>query len=415
MKLRIVPVVFLLYIIAFLDRINIGFAAFTMNADLGIGSAQYGLLTGIFFIGYALFEVPSNLLLHRFGGRVWIARILITWGIVATLTGFVRTVPQLYAARFLLGIAEAGFFPGIVLYLTYWFRQKEQAQVLALFIAAAPVSGVIGSPLSGFILDHAHWAPLASWRWLLILEGIPAVIAGVLTYLYLPSRPSEARFLTDTQKQWIATELDREAQTKSAHHDRKGLAALAQARVWWLAAIYFGYQIGVYALYFWMPRAVRVLFASRSNSFAGFAAILTYAAGLVAMILVSRSSDRRMERRYHGAIPLLIAAVAFLFVRSSGSAALSLALWAVVAMGVSSFNGPFWALPSEFLAGASAAAGIAFVNSVGNLGGFAGPYAIGWFGERAGNSYAGLPLASASLCVAAIATILLPKRFRTRQ
>ena len=193
---RLIPLLFLLYVIAYLDRINIGFASLTMNSALGITSAQYGLLVGIFFWGYFIFEVPSNLLLHKMGARVWIARILISWGIVAMLTGAVHSVQQLYVARFLLGVAEAGFFPGIVLYLTYWFRQREQARVISLFVMALPVASILGAPVSGYILDHAHWAALESWRWLLILEGLPAIAGGVLAYLFLPSRPDESTFLT---------------------------------------------------------------------------------------------------------------------------------------------------------------------------------------------------------------------------
>src|SRR5713226_1804911 len=203
LRLRIIPYLFLLYVIAYLDRINIGFAALTMNKELAITSEQFGLLVGIFFFGYFLFEIPSNLLLHKMGARVWIARILISWGIVAILTGFVQTAFHLYVVRFLLGVAEAGFFPGILLYLTYWFRQREQAQVVALFIAAAPVSGILGAPVSGFILDHAHWLAISSWRWLLILEGLPAIVCGALTYFLLPSRPAEATFLTHDEKGWI--------------------------------------------------------------------------------------------------------------------------------------------------------------------------------------------------------------------
>src|SRR6266700_7027826 len=206
-RTRILPFLFLLYIICFLDRINIGFAALTMNEELAITSQQFGLLSGIFFFGYFLFEVPSNLLLHKLGARIWIARILITWGILATLTGLVQSVHQLYAVRFLLGLAEAGYFPGIALYLTYWFRQRDQAQAIALFLAGIPVTSILGAPVSGFILDHVHWLSVSSWRWLLILEGIPAVVGGVLTYFLLPSRPAEAKFLSKEEKDWIEAEL----------------------------------------------------------------------------------------------------------------------------------------------------------------------------------------------------------------
>ena len=207
---RLIPLLFALYLIAFLDRTNIGFAALTMNADLGITTTQFGLLTGIFFWGYFLFEIPSNLILHKIGARTWIARILLSWGIVAVLTGFVHNAPQLYAARFLLGVAEAGYFPGILLYLTYWFRWREQAQMIALFMTAIPISNIIGAGVSGLILDHVHWQAMPSWRWLLMLEGLPAIVGGVFTYFLLPSRPAEAGFLSAQEKDWIATALAEE-------------------------------------------------------------------------------------------------------------------------------------------------------------------------------------------------------------
>ena len=216
LRTHIIPFVFVLFIIAALDRNNIGFAALTMNKELAITSQQYGFIAGIFFFGYSIFEIPSNLLLHRIGARVWIARILITWGIVTMLSGFVRTAHQLYAARFLLGLAEAGYFPGIILYLTYWFRQRQLAQTIALFVSANPVANIIGAPISGVILDHIHWFGLGSWRWLLILEGIPAIVGGIVTYFFLPSRPAEAKFLTPEERDWITTELSREEQEKLA-------------------------------------------------------------------------------------------------------------------------------------------------------------------------------------------------------
>src|SRR5438552_8634311 len=212
LRTRIIPFIFVLMVIAFIDRINIGFAALTMNRELAITSQQFGFLAGIFFFGYFIFEIPSNLLLHKIGARIWIARILINWGIVAMLTGFSQTVLQLYFVRFLLGVAEAGFIPGILLHLTYWFRQREQAQAIASFLTAGPLTSIFGAPVSGLILDHVHWFGVSSWRWLLILEGIPAVMCGIFTYFVLPSRPSEAKFLTDEEKRWITQELDQEEQ-----------------------------------------------------------------------------------------------------------------------------------------------------------------------------------------------------------
>src|ERR1700732_4492390 len=218
LRRRLIPLLFLLYVVAYLDRINIGFASLTMNAALAITSAQFGLLVGIFFWGYFLFEIPSNIPLHKIGARIWIARILITWGIVAMLTGAVHSLPQLYVARFLLGVAEAGFFPGIILYLTYWFPQREQARVISLFVTALPAASILGAPISGFILDHAHWAGLSSWRWLLILEALRAIVCGVLTCFLLPSRPAEARFLAKEEKSWLIAELAREEHAKTTGH-----------------------------------------------------------------------------------------------------------------------------------------------------------------------------------------------------
>jgi hypothetical protein len=243
-RMRIIPFVFLLYIISFLDRINIGFAALTMNKELAITAKQFGLVAGIFFFGYFLFEIPSNLLLHKLGARIWIARILITWGILATFTGLVNSVPQLYAVRFLLGLAEAGYFPGIALYLTYWFRQRDQAQAIALFLAGIPVTSILGAPVSGFILDHVHWLNVSSWRWLLILEGIPAVVGGVLTYFLLPSRPAEAKFLTNEEKDWIEAGLAREEQEKLASHKISAVQALMNRRIWHLGLIGFTLNTG---------------------------------------------------------------------------------------------------------------------------------------------------------------------------
>ena|SRR5579864_9139978 len=407
---RIIPLLFFLYTVAVLDRINIGFAALTMNAALAITSAQFGLLTGVFFWGYFLFEIPSNLILHKIGARIWIARILVTWGIVAVLTGLVHSVPQLYAARFLLGVAEAGFFPGIVLYLTYWFRRREQAHVIALFMTALPVSSIVGAPASGFILDHVHWLAIGSWRWLLILEGLPAIVGGVMTYFLLPGRPAEAAFLTQDEKCWIAAELEREEQEKASEHSISALRALSHRRVWHLACISFLFQVGQYAMMFYMPQAVKSLSGYSSNTLVGMLVMVPYLAGLLAMILVSRSSDRRLERRYHVAIPLIVGGIALMLLGTTNSIWLSIALWSLVAMGVFSSYGPFWSLPNEFLAGVSAASGIALVTSVGSLGGFVGPYVIGAVANGPGGIYRGLAIAGVSLFVAATLALLLPLR-----
>jgi ACS family tartrate transporter-like MFS transporter len=410
LRLRILPFVFLLFVVALLDRINIGFAALTMNKELAISSQQFGLLFGIFFLGYFFFEIPSNLLLHKIGARVWIARILISWGIVAMLTGFVHTVHQLYFARFLLGLAEAGYFPGMALYLTYWFPRREQARALALLIAAIPVTTILGAPVSGVILDHVHWLGVSSWRWLLILEGTPAIVCGVLTYFLLPSRPQEAKFLTADEKEWIRAELASEEQQKLELHQYSALQSLASGRVWHLALAYFGMMIGNYALQSWTPQLVKSLSSLYSNSMIGYLVTIPNLVGLAAMIIVSRSSDSKLERRYHVAIPAMAAAGALVLLGATRSPFYSVILLSFLAAGVYSYFGPFWALPSEFLTGFSAAAGIALINSVGNLGGFAGPYMIGTIATKTGSLYAGLAIAGALLFISAMLVLLIPRK-----
>jgi len=409
LRLRILSFVFLLFVVALLDRVNIGFAALTMNKELAITSRQYGLIFGIFFFGYFFFEIPSNLLLHKIGARVWIARILISWGIVAMLTGFVHTVPQLYIVRFLLGLAEAGYFPGIALYLTYWFPQREQARVLAFLIAAIPVATILGAPVSGLILDHVRWLGVSSWRWLLILEGAPALVCGVITYFLLPSRPQEARFLTADEKEGIRAELEREEQQKLEQRRYSVFQALASGRVWHLVLIYFGMTTGNYALQSWTPQLVKSLSGLYSNSTIGLLVTIPNLVGMAAMIIVSRSSDRRLERRFHVAIPAIVAAGALVLLGATRSPFYSVALLCLLAAGIYSYLGPFWTLPSQFLTGYSAAAGIALINSVGNLGGFAGPYMIGAIATRTGSLYAGLAIAGVVLFISATLVLLLPR------
>ena len=406
---RILPLLFLLYIVAYLDRINIGFAAFTMNQELGITSAQFGFLTGIFFWGYFLFEIPSNLILHKMGARLWIARILVTWGAIAMLGGLVHSASQLYVVRFLLGVAEAGFFPGIVLYLTYWFRQREQAQMVAWFLTGLPVATIVGAPLSGAILDHVHWLGTSSWRWLLILEGLPAIGCGFLAWFLLPSRPVDAQFLLPEEKESLAEELQQEARSKSGNHQGTALHALTNPRVWHLACISFTYLIGLYAMSFWMPQAVKQLARGYSNTLLGIMIMVPHLVGVVAMMLVARRSDRTRERRYHAAAPLIAGAVALMLLSTTNSVWVALVFWSVIAAGIYSFLGPFWSVPSEFLSGLSAAAGIALINSIGNLGGFVGPSAIGVLTKQAGGMYAGLRFVGVSLLMSAVLLLLLPR------
>jgi sugar phosphate permease len=409
---RIIPLVLILFVIAVLDRNNIGFAALTMNEELGITAQQFGFIAGVFFIGYFIFEIPSNLLLHRLGARIWIARILITWGLITVLSGFARTAHQMYAARFLLGFAEAGYFPGIALYLTYWFRQRQLAQTVALFITANPVANLIGAPFSGLVLDHIHWLGLSSWRWLLILEGVPAVVGGALTYLLLPNRPAEAKFLTAEEGHWLTNELAREDREKQARGRITVAQVLMHKRVWHLTAIYFTAQLGIWVMVFWMPQFVRAISSQYSNTTVGLLVMIPYLVSLPVMVLVARSSDRRQERRFHTGGPLVLAAVALILLGSipPGTALVSVALWCAVASGCFSFWGPFWSLPNEFLSGYSAAAGIALINCFGNLSGFVGPYAIGAITSRTGSFRTGLALAGVSLVTSAVLILALQKR-----
>jgi len=411
-RTRIIPFVFVLFVIAVLDRNNIGFAALTMNHELAISSQQYGFVAGIFFFGYFIFEIPSNLLLHKMGARVWIARILISWGIVAILIGFVQTSFHLYVLRFLLGVAEAGYFPGIMLFLTYWFRQRDLAHTVALFLTANAVANVVGAPLSGIILDQVHWFGVSSWRWLLILQGIPAILGGISTYFLLPSRPAEAEFLTTEEKDWITAELAREEQQKVARRRLTAVQALAHSRVWHLTAIYFPAMVGIYAMTFWMPQFIQALSSRYSNTTVGMLVMIPYLSALAVMTIVGRSSDRRLERRYHGAIPLIVAAISLVLLSTNATSSVffSVPLWCLVASGTYSFWGPFWSLPSEFLTGFSAAAGIALINCIGNLGGFVGPYAIGAISRKTASFHGGLVFAGISLFTSAMLLVALRKR-----
>lgn len=404
---RIVPFVFLLYIISYLDRANIGYAALQMNAELALTSEAFGFVSGIFFIGYFLFEVPSNVMLNKYGARVWIARILVTWGLVAAGSAFVQNATQLYVLRFLLGVAEAGFFPGIIIYLTYWFRSKEIAVTVSLFTAAIPVSYIIGAPLSTWIMDNIHWMDWSGWRWMLFLEGVPAILFGVVCYYRLTDKPDDAKWLTHEEKTWINGELERDRKTRKNVKHLSVLQAMKNGKVLYLSFIYFVYQCGSLGVGYWMPQIIKGLSSSLTHTEIGLVAMVPYIVATIGMVVWSRSSDLRDERKLHSAIPLAVAAVALFSVGYVTSTPVAVALISTALTGLYAFKSPFWALPTLFLSRSTASISIAVINSIGNLGGFVGPFLIGMAKGKGGSPTAALGLLSGLLVVSFLMTLFM--------
>jgi ACS family tartrate transporter-like MFS transporter len=401
---RVIPLIFVLYVISYIDRANIGYAALQMNAELALSSEAFGFAAGVFFIGYFLFEVPSNMALARFGARIWIARILVTWGAVAIASAFVRTATQLYVLRFLLGVAEAGFFPGIIIYLTYWFRARDQATAVALFTAAIPVSYLLGAPVSTWIMDNVSGFGLSGWRWMLLLEGLPAVLGGVACFLWLADRPEQAQWLRPDEKAWLVAELEQERAHRTNVKQLGTLHAITEPKVLLLGLIYFVYQAGSLGVGYWMPQIIKGLSSQLSNFEVGLVAMVPYAVATVAMILWSIHSDRTEERQVHSALPLLFAAVTLACTPLTRNPLVAVGLISAALAGLYAFKSPFWALPGLFLTRSTAAISIAAINSIGNLGGFAGPYLIGIVKGWTGNQAPGLMFLSALLAVAFLLT-----------
>ncbi|KUR59210.1 MFS transporter [Bacillus safensis] len=412
---RIIPLLFLLYIISYLDRANVGYAALEMNEALGLTSKMFGLVTGIFFIGYFLFEVPSNILMQKFGARVWITRILFTWGIISMATGFAQNATQLYIIRFLLGIAEAGLFPGIILYLTYWFRAKERASTIAMFMTAIAVSYIIGAPVSTLIIDHIHWMNVPGWRWMFIIEGAPAVILGFVTYFYLTDRPEQAKWLTAEEKNWLISELrkDEELREKKGQQTSSHKTALTDPKLWYLALIYFVYTAGTLGVGYWMPQIIKGLSSYLSNTQIGFIATIPYIIASIVMNYWSRRSDRTGERRMHTALPLLVAGLTLLSVGMVSNPFIAMVFITISLAAMYCFKGPFWSLPTMILSPATVAVGIAVINSIGSLGGFVGPYAVGWLKDATGKMQAGLIFLSIILIIAFI--LVLAMKFEQKR
>ena len=398
--LRFVPLLFACYVMAYLDRVNVGFAKLQMLNDLRFSEAVFGLGAGMFFIGYFFFEVPSNLMLHKVGARRWIARIMITWSILSMCTAWVTTPTQFYVLRFLLGIAEAGFYPGILLYLTYWFPSHRRGRIVALITAGNPVSGLLGGPLSGYLMaSMAGVSSMYGWQWMFILEAIPGILLGLVVLRHLDDRVEDARWLSASEKALIRHDIEKDNVVRT--HGSVG-AAFRSIKVWTLALILFCIISGSYALSFWQPTIIRGLGVADVTTI-GLISAIPYSAALVAMILVSRSADRHRERRWHVIVPALFAACGFLLCATmNGNAVLSVLGLTMVAMGVVSALPMFWALPTAFLGGAGAAAGIALINSTANLAGFVSPTVIGWLKVQTGSLSSGLYMVAGTLTLAAL-------------
>jgi D-galactonate transporter len=411
---RLLPFLMLCYVVAYLDRVNVGFARLQMLKDLGFSETVYGLGAGMFFIGYFTFEVPSNIILHRIGARTWIARIMISWGMVSALFMFIRTPLSFYALRFVLGVAEAGFFPGIILYLTYWFPSDRRGRMISMFMMAIPLSGIFGGPLSGWIMaTFAGAAGLAGWQWLFLLEAAPALVVGVIVLLYLDNGIRSAKWLNEEEKAL----LERKLAEDTAHIERHPSlgAVLSDPRVALMCGIYFCIVMGQYGLTFWMPTLIQGAGVSGTLKIGLFTAI-PYSAGAIAMVFFGRSADRRRERRWHAAGAMLIGAAGMTLSAIAGTnTAVAIVFLTIASTGVFSCAPLFWSLPTAFLSGAAAAAGIAAINSIGNLAGFVSPYVVGWLKDLTHSTQAGMYAVSGVLVAGAMIILaFVPARLVNR-
>ena len=410
---RLIPFLFLLYIVAYLDRVNVGFASIDMKLDLKFSDTVYGLGAGIFFLSYTLLEVPSNLLGARFGARVWIARIMFTWGVLSSAMIFVNGPATFYVLRFLLGAAEAGFFPGVILYLTQWFPQRERARAVGLFMTATAMAGVIGAPISSALLRLDGAWGLQGWQWLFLIEGLPAILLVPVVLVYMTDRPADAKWLSADERAWLMREMEAE-QTESGQAIVTLRAALGTLRLWIIALPYFCIVIAFYGITFFLPQIVQSMSSLGSATIVLLTAI-PYVAATIGLVVVGSRSDRTRERRWHVAIPCLIGAAGFvLTVLTPATPAIALTTLSIAAFGIWGTLGPFWAIPTALLRGTAAAGGIALVNSIGNVGGFVGPYLMGWIRDATGGFTAGLLTLAAILVLGAAIVLRLeqPKERR---
>ena len=405
---RLLPLLFLCYVGSYLDRVNVGFAKLQMLNDLKFSDTVYGLGAGIFFIGYFIFEVPSNMILHRVGARLWIARIMITWGLVSGAMIFVNTPTTFYVMRFLLGAAEAGFFPGVILYLTYWYPSHRRGKIVALFMTGIPISGVIGGPLSGWILRNMNGTNgLAGWQWMFILEAIPSLVLGIAVIVYLQDRIHDAKWLTEEEKQLLEAQVKAEASQK----EEQSLGQMvANPKTWLLALIYFSFVMGLYGVSFWLPTIIKTTGVTDLFD-VGILTAIPYAFSVVAMLLIARSADKHRERRWHVVIPAILGSIGLILsIMFDHNTLLAMGALTLAAIGIVSVLPLFWSLPTALLGGTAAAAGIALINSVGNLAGFVSPYAVGWLKDTTQSTNSGMVLLAASLLLGAVLTLALPPR-----
>src|SRR4051812_25374481 len=408
-RLRLVPFLALLYFVAYLDRVNVGFAALQMNAALGLSPTDYGRGAGIFFLGYFLFEVPSNLALARIGARVWIARIAIVWGLVSIAAMFAAGPRSFAALRFLLGAAEAGFFPGIVFYFTYWFPARERARAVAQFSMASMAAGIVGAPLSGALLSLRGAGGLDGWQWLFLVEGVPAVALGIVALFYLTDGPAHAPWLPDDERAWLVDALQRERETSPRAHAHTIRAGLLDPAVWRLAAVLFLIVTSGYGFSFFLPQTVKRL-SGASDLAVGMWTAVPFLVAAIGMITIAAHSDRTGERRLHVAACAALAAAGLASSSFTSAPLLALAALAIGAIGLYSATPPFWSLPTAFLRGDGAAAGIGLINSVGNLGGFVGPYLMGWLQDVSGDFRLGLRVLAASAICSGLVVLTIRDR-----
>jgi ACS family tartrate transporter-like MFS transporter len=408
---RLLPFLMLCFFIAFVDRVNISVAALQMNEDLGLSEAAFGLGAGIFFLGYVLFEIPSNLILDRVGARLWIARIMVTWGLITVAMMFVAGPVSFYVLRFLLGVAEAGFYPGVILYLTYWFPAAARGRGFSLFQTAVPISLAIGTPTAGALLALDGLAGLQGWQWIFLATGIPAVAVGIVVFFYLTDAPEHAEWLAPEERTWLSEKMRAEReQLRSGGHNNLG-AAFSNPLVWLLSLIYFAIVMSFYGVTFWLPQIVQD-FSGAGDFVVSLLSAIPWVAAGISIFFVARHSDRTGERRWHVAVPCFVGAVGLVLSASLGQPLLALLALAITAAGIQSGVPPFWGLPTAFLSGTAAAAAIALINSLGNIGGFTGPYLAGLINESTGSNSGALFMLALVLASAGL-LVLLTRRKRS--